>query len=369
MTNQTIRQSSDTFFTPEWLFERAQTDSVSSHGSLLVSSCQSGQILASRVSDRYQDLLERQGSESGIRVMHGIDFQFSDSETCVDLDFDITGDDVYLFQSLHNPRAQQGVDHYLMAFLIAVRTFREWGANRVTGVLPYLAYSRQEKPTQFKRQPTTAKLIADLCAAAGMDQLITFHSHMDTLPAFYTSIPVYEIPPLAIFGEAFKEFKGREDVILIAPDTGASKYVKRLGRKLDLDVGMAIKFRPEAERAVISQIIGDFHGKSKAIIIDDMIATGGTVHALSRVLIEDKNIPEIHVGVSHNLCLPQAYQRMRDLQNQGILKDFMVTNSIPQSQDYLNLASLKVLDLADIFARLINRIHYNRSAAPLLFDS
>jgi len=135
----------------------------SPRGGLLIASCRSGSSLASEVAARFSNRLpgDRSGNEEHLYLAE-VDFRFSNSETCVRLERDISGRDVFLFQALFDPGCGQGVDHNYMAFLIAARTFREWGANHVTAVLPYLAYTRQDKPTRFTREPTTARLLADL---------------------------------------------------------------------------------------------------------------------------------------------------------------------------------------------------------------
>lgn len=122
--------------------------------------------------------------EGDLIYLENVDGQFSDSETFARLSQDVSGGDVYLFQGLLDPVSEQSVDQNYMAFLIAVRAFREWGANHVTGILPYLAYARQDKPTQYEREPATANLMADMSIAAGIDRLITWHPHSPRSRAF-----------------------------------------------------------------------------------------------------------------------------------------------------------------------------------------
>jgi ribose-phosphate pyrophosphokinase len=317
------------------------------------------------VVERYRRSRTDTGAEREILYLEDIDFQFSDGETCVRLEADVNGRDVFLFQALYDPISDTSVDQNYIAFLIAARAFREWGANRVTGVLPYLAYARQDKPTKFKREPTTANLMADLSIEAGLDRLVTWDPHTDQIRGFYGGIPVDGLSSLALFAEAFERFERRDDVIAVAPDAGASKFVTYFGRTLGLNCAIASKYRPEPEEAVISEIIGDFEGKRIAIVLDDMISTGGTIEAVVTGLVEQKGIEEVYVGVSHNLCKDGARQRLSDLHAGYHLQEVVVTNSIPQTQAFQTLPFSSVRCLSDSLARVIGRIHYNRSVNGL----
>ncbi|UJS18486.1 MAG: ribose-phosphate diphosphokinase [Candidatus Jettenia sp.] len=200
-----------------------------------------------------------------------------------------------------------------MALFIAARTFRENGANHVTAVLPYLAYARQDKPTRFMREPTTAKLMADMSIEAGIDRLVVWNPHCDQIRGFYGSMPVNVLGSLPLYIDEYRRFQGREDTIAVAPDAGASKFVAHFGRALNLKCAVASKYRPRPEEAIISEIIGDFTGKKIAIILNDMISSGGAIYALIKRLVEEKGIEEIYLGISHNLCVGNAHDRLIDL--------------------------------------------------------
>jgi len=194
------------FYTPERFRQEQMHVAESPRGGLLMSSCGAGAYLARRVVKAYREQLAAAGAESGFPYLEGIDFQFSDSETCVRLPADVSGRDVFLFQTLLDPTATSQhadgrthtgqVDHNYMAFLIAVRTLREWGANHVTAILPYLAYARQDKPTEYQREPTTAKLMADLAIKSGLDRLITWDPHSASIRGFYDNVPVETLEAL-----------------------------------------------------------------------------------------------------------------------------------------------------------------------------
>jgi ribose-phosphate pyrophosphokinase len=334
-------------------------------GRLLVASCRSGSHMAKQVVERYRRLLREEGSRSEILYLGEVDRQFSDGETYARLEMHVGGYDVFLFQALYDPTSGRSVDQNYMAFLIAARAFREHGANHVTAVLPYLAYGRQDKPTRFMREPTTAKLMADLSIAAGVDRLVTWHPHSRQTRGFYGDIPVDVLEGLAFFIREYERFRGREDVVAVAPDAGASKLVTYFGRALGLKSAIASKYRPQPEEVAVSEIIGDFADKRVAIILDDMISSGGTVYAIVKKLVEEKGIEEVYLGVSHNLCTELARRRLEELHAACGLEEVITTDSIPQTPAFEALPFVSVRRLAEPLARVINRIHHSRSVSEL----
>mgnify|MGYP001043984980 CR=1 FL=1 len=353
------------FVTPERFAWQQPKRLESPRGGVLIVSCHAGGYLAEKVRGRCTELLSEAGSRGLVPHLNGVDFQFSDSETCVRLDADVSGHDAFLFQALYAPASHRSVDENMVAFLTAARALREWGANYVTGVVPYLAYSRQDKPTKFKREPTTARLVADLIAAAGVSRLVTWHPHTGQIHGFYHGVPVDALDALPLFTQAYRRFAGRDDVIVVAPDAGASKLVTYVGRALNLPCAIASKFRPQREVAVITEIIGDLSGKRMAIVLDDIISSGGTMEAVIQKLATDSGIEEVYLGVSHNLCRDVAVERIEWLHDSFNLRGVLVTDSIPQSDAFKALPYTAVRSLSDILARVINRIHYNRPVSDL----
>jgi ribose-phosphate pyrophosphokinase len=336
-------------------------------GRLLIASCSSGSRLAQQVVCRYEELLSEAGGQDRVLSLEDIDFQFANSETCVRLARHVGGYDVFLFQALCDPTSTHAIDHNYLAFLIAARTFREHGASHVTAVLPYLAYGRQDKPTEFMREPTTARLMADLSVSAGIDRLVTWHPHCGQIRGFYDSIPADMLSPVSLFVKAFERFRGREDVIAVAPDAGATKLVQYFSQALELTSAIGSKFRPKPDEAVISQIVGDFTGKRVAIVLDDELSTGGTLYNLIVKLRKEEGIQEVYFGVSHNRCVPMSRDRLLALHADYGLKEVVVTDSIPQTGKFCSLPFLSVESLSDTLSRAINRIHYSRSVSEVFY--
>ncbi|MFW6180535.1 MAG: ribose-phosphate pyrophosphokinase-like domain-containing protein, partial [Spirochaetota bacterium] len=174
----------------------------SGRGELLIAACRSGSVLAEKTVRCYNQRYGRRDGEGsregraggeGPAVRHelNVDRSFSDSETGVRIQSQVSGADVFLFQGLYDPPRATPVDQNYLSFLIAARAFREHGARHVTAVLPYLAYGRQDKPTRFTREPTTARLMADLSSCAGIDRLVTWHPHSQQARGFYGTTPVH----------------------------------------------------------------------------------------------------------------------------------------------------------------------------------
>lgn len=356
-----------TFLTPEQFAHEQAQRMVSTRGRLAIASCRSGTELASRVVRRYQDLVEKAGGRAELIYLSEVDCSFSDGETGARLEEHVGGCDVYLFQSLFAPNSPRGVDDNYLAFLIAARTFAEHGASHVTGVLPYLAYARQDKPTRFQREPTTARLMADLSIAAGIDGLVSWHAHSGQLRGFYGSIPVNLLEALGLFVSEFERFRGRGDVVAVAPDLGASKFVTYFGRALDLSVALASKYRPRAEESVVTEVVGDLVDKRVAIVLDDMISGGGTLFGVVQELVENKGIEEVYAGVSHALCVGPALERLHALRERYGLRELITTDPVPQTDAFRSLPFVRIRSLADPLAWAINRIHYHRSLSQV-FD-
>jgi ribose-phosphate pyrophosphokinase len=352
--------AANSFVTPEQYAREQSERFESSRGPLLIASCRSGAYLAGRVVKSYQTSLGAEGAHRAIQHLDRIDHRFSDSESIIRLEHDVSGCDVFLFQALYDPTLKSTVDQNYLAFLNAVRAFREWGANHVTAVLPYLAYARQDRPTRGRRESTTAKLMADLGLQAGIDRLVTWDPHCGQIHGFYGGMPVHALGVLSFFAGVYDRFRGRDDVVVVAPDTGVSKLVFQLGRELGLRTVVASKYRPRPEEAVVSQIMGNLAGARVAVVLDDMISSGGTVYSAATKLVETSDIEAIYVGVSHNLCMEKAYHRLVELHEHYGLQEVLVTNTVPQTQAFEALPFLVVRCLSTPLAHVVNRIHYNR---------
>jgi ribose-phosphate pyrophosphokinase len=325
-------------------FKKRQT------GSPIIASCHASVSLAEKVTRLM--LLNQE------KIIHlsAIDFSFSDSETCVRLPSDVSNSPVYLFQSLYDPNSHDSIDKNYFAFLLAIRALKEWGASSVTGVIPYLAYARQDHTTLGEMEPISARLLADMSSAAGLDRLITFKPHSEATEIFYrdNQITIDQIDCVNFFASVFSPFSGKSNTILIAPDTGSAQFVSSIGQSLDLRTALVRKFRPRAEECIIQEIIGDFSGITDAIILDDMVSSAGTVYNLIKQLKTEHQIDSIYLGVAHNLCFDMALERLIEMNSRFGLKKMVTTNSIPQTPNFASLPFMEVIDISDLLARQIS---------------
>ena len=313
----------------------------------ILASCRSGDDLARNVTGKLKNL------SGDVLYLPSIDFSFSDSETCVRLTSEVSDTPIFLFQSLYDPTSPRSVDQNYMAFLLAARALKEWGASSITGVVPYMAYARQNHPTKGQREPISVRLMADLSTVAGIDRLITFRPHTDGLAAFYRDSTFEQSDSVAFFASIFAPFYNQQDAILVAPDAGAALFVTAVGRLLNLKCAVGSKFRPRAEECVLSEIIGDFNGINTALVLDDMVSSGGTIYKLIRRLREEKGVKQTYLGAAHNLCQEQARERLLDLNAHYGLKGVVFTNSIPQTKSFTMLPFVEVIDLSDLLAEHI----------------
>jgi ribose-phosphate pyrophosphokinase len=357
------------FLTPEYYIDTQAKRLESNRGRLLIASNRSGAIIADKVVQRYTELLKQSGSGGPVLYLAQIDSDFTDSETLVRLEHHVSGYDVFLFQSLFDPTSNRSVDDNYLAFLIAARAFKEHGANHVAGVLPYLAYARQDKPTRFEREATTARLMADLGTEAGVDRIIAWHPHTSQIYGFYGKTPVNFLDPLALFIQEFQHLAGQENVIVVAPDAGATKLVTHFCRLTRLNGAIASKMRPHPEEVGILDIIGEFKGKQIAIILDDMLSSGGTIYELTKKIVVEKGITDVYVCVSHNLCVGHALERLMDLYHHYNLRKLIITDSIPQPEAICALPFVKIRSLTNFICHVINRIHYNQSVSEIFQKS
>jgi len=342
------------------------TDEHCSRGQLAIASCCSGTPLADQIVSHYRNHLTEVECPKEILHLPNIDKRFSDDEVGVRIEECVEGADAFLIQSLSSPVNGFKPDQNYMSFLISAYALSTNGTNLVTGVVPYLSYLRQDKPTECEREPVTARLLADFAKVAGIQRMVVWHPHTD-IHGIYGHVKIDSLDALFMMKSHFAEFTGRRNVIMVAPDTGATKFVRRLSapNMLNLAYALADKYRPQPGVAEITKITGDFSGKDTAIIPDDMIASGGTMHALITKLVEEEGIKEVHIAVSHNLCSREALPRLVDLYDNYYLKQLMVTNSIPQTKVFLDLPFIRVKCLSDLLSRVINAIHYNRSISAV----
>lgn len=278
---------------------------------------------------------------------------FSNGEIYARYRENIRGSDVFLIQSLSTP-----VNDNLVELLIMVQAARLASARRITAVMPWLGYCRQDKKSAG-REPITAKLVADLLEVAGADRVLTMDLHTGQVQGFF-EIPVDHMTALSISSSYFKMMqKDPGEMVVVSPDVGGVKRAKKFADKLGADLAILTKTRPQHNVAEITQVIGDVKGKV-AIMVDDMIDTAGTIAEGARALIDGEGASEVYATATHPVLSGPAYERLED----SPVKEVVVTDTLPLNPEK-KTSKIKVLSIASILADTIQSVFRDESVSRL----
>ncbi len=279
---------------------------------------------------------------------------FSDGEISVNIYETVRGADVFVIQSTCSP-----VNDNLMEMLIMIDAFKRASAGRITAVIPYYGYARQDRKAKA-RDPITAKLIADLITTAGADRVLTMDLHAAQIQGFF-SIPVDHLLGVPILAQHYLErgFED-EDVVIVSPDIGSVTRARNIANRLNAPIAIVDKRRPRANVAEVMNIIGDVKGK-KVLLVDDMIDTAGTLVQGAEALIKN-GAKEVYACATHGVLSGPAIER---IQNSPI-KELVITDTIPLPPEK-QIDKIRVLSVAPIFAEAIDRI-YEDLPVSILFE-
>jgi ribose-phosphate pyrophosphokinase len=278
--------------------------------------------------------------------------RFSDGEIQVRIDDSVRGADVYIVQPTSYP-----VNDNLMELLIMMDAFKRASADRITAVIPYYGYARQDRKIRA-RDPITAKLVADLISAAGADRVLTMDLHAGQIQGYF-NFPVDNLVGVPILADYFNK-KGLENITVVSPDLGGVTRARQLANRLNAGIAIIDKRRPEPNVSEVMNVIGNIKGKT-VIMTDDIIDTAGTITQGGQALL-DRGAKEVYACCTHAVLSGPAIQRLKD----SSLKEVVITNTIPL-RDECKMDKLKVLSVAKLFAGAIMRIHKNMSVSEL-FD-
>ncbi len=279
---------------------------------------------------------------------------FCDGEIAIEIGESVRGCDIFIVQPTCAP-----VNNNLMELLIMIDAMRRASAQRITAVVPYYGYARQERKSK-PRDPISAKLVANLLTAAGADRLITMDLHANAIQGFF-DIPVDPLPGVPLLAEYYKGLP-KEELIVVAPDVGGVVRARALADRLGVDIAIIDKRRPEANKSEIMHVIGDIKGKN-AIMIDDIIDTAGTITKGAAVL-RKMGAKEIYACCTHPVLSPPAMERLEE----SVISEVLTTNTIPI--DFArqgHCSKIKTLSVAALLGETIIRIHENLSVSKL-FD-
>ncbi|MFB6346124.1 MAG: ribose-phosphate diphosphokinase [bacterium] len=277
---------------------------------------------------------------------------FSDGERRVQYEQTVRGVDLFLFQSTSTP-----VNDHLMELLLMIDSARRASAARITAVIPYLGYSRQDRKDR-PRVPISAKLVANLIEEAGADRVLTMHLHADQIQGFY-DIPVDHLYSTPLVVNYLNENYDDENSVVVAPDAGAADRSRALARRVDFDLAIIDKRRPEPNRSKVANIIGDVEGRN-AIILDDMIDTAGTLTGAAEA-IDQEGAKSVRAVATHPLFSEPAIERIED----SPLEDVTVCDTISLSDKASKSDKINVLSTAELISDAIRCIHEEQSIQEL----
>jgi len=275
--------------------------------------------------------------------------QFPNENIFVQLHESVRGQDVFLIQTTSSP-----VNHNLMELLIFLDTLKRASPDRITAVIPYLAYARSDKKDQ-PRVPITARLVADLIGVAGADRYVMLDLHAGQIQGFF-SIPGDVMTVFSILSDYFQE-KQLEKAVVVAADLGFAKKARNLAVELDMPLALVEKRRVVADTEALT-LVGDVKG-CDVIIVDDEVDTAGSMVSAVRI-VEQHGARDIYLCFAHAVLSPPAADRLRDLP----IKEIVTTNSVPIPPEK-QLPNLTVLSVASLLGEVIRRVHEGRSVGEM----
>ena len=276
---------------------------------------------------------------------------FSDGETRVEINENVRGMDVFIIQSTCTP-----VNVTCMELLIMIDAMKRASADRITAVIPYYGYARQDRKVA-PRAPISAKLIADLITTAGANRVLSMDLHAGQIQGFF-NIPVDNLFATPVLLEYFKK-RFQEDTVIVSPDTGGVERARAFGKRLGATLAIVDKRREGPNEAQVMNIIGDINNK-KVIILDDMIDTAGTVVQAASALKEAGAL-DVSVCATHPVLSGPAIERIEH----SCIQEVIVTDTIPLHDQARTCSRIKVLSVSTLLSEAVRRIYYNDSVSSL----
>ncbi len=288
----------------------------------------------------------------GIKTVECDLVNFSDGEIFCQIKENVRGGDVFIIQSTNTP-----VNDNLMELLIIIDAVKRASARRITAVMPYFGYARQDRKVQ-SRTPISARLVADLVCAAGIDRALFMDLHAGQIQGFFNK-PVDHLFASPLMIDYIRKLKSDNEMIILSPDAGGVERARVYAKELECGLGIIDKRREAKNVAKAMHIIGDVKGKD-AMIIDDMVDTAGTLTEAAKA-VTDAGATSVRACCSHAVLSGPAVERL----NNSVVSELITTNSIENSELMKKCTKLKVLDIAGIFAEAIDRIHLEKSVSSL----
>ena len=295
--------------------------------------------------------------ELGIPMGKAVVKHFADGEASVSLEETVRGADVFLVQSTCKP-----VNDHLMELLVMIDACRRASAGRITAVIPYFGYARQDRKAK-SRDPISAKLVANMITVAGADRVLTMDLHANQIQGFF-DIPLDHLLGAPTFVDYYmnkfpEDQYDHDEFVVVSPDVGSVARARNFAAKVHMGLAIVDKRRPKAKVSEVMNIIGDVKGKT-CILYDDMVDTAGSLCNAARALIEVGGAKEVYACATHGVLSGPAYERLEA----SPIKEMLFLNAIPEVNNTPS-HKIKFLDVAPVFARAIEHIHGATSIADL----
>ncbi len=300
----------------------------------------------------HRRLAEEVASYLGIPLTDATVTTFSDGEIMVQINENVRGADVFVIQPTCAP-----VNHNIMELLLIMDALRRASARRITAVIPYYGYARQDRKVQ-PRVPISSRLVADLITVAGANRVLTMDLHAGQIQGFF-DIPVDHLYAMPVLLEYIKKNYDSDRLVVVSPDAGGVERARTFARKLGSSLAIIDKRRDRANVSQVMHVIGDVRDKD-TLILDDIIDTGGTTTLAAQALIEH-GARSVNAACTHAVLSGPAVERL----NSSPIKEVIVTNTIPLDSKQSACQKLKVLSIGPLLAEAIKRIHEESSISSL----
>jgi ribose-phosphate pyrophosphokinase len=296
----------------------------------------------------HRELAQKIGDYLKMPLVNATVAKFPDGEISVKIEEDMRGTDTFVIQPTCTP-----VNDTLVELLIFIDCLRRASVQRITAVIPYFGYARQDRKAEG-RVPITAKLVANLLVTAGANRILTMDLHAAQIQGFF-DIPVDELWAAPVFFNYFEKHP-IEKLTVVSPDVGGIKLARAYAKKLGGELAIVDKRRTSGDSTIVYHIIGEIQGRN-LIIVDDMIATAGSITDAAKIA-KEKGAGEIYLCATHAVLVQGAIERL----NHPAIKEVIVSDTIPQRNKF---PMLKVLSVSELLGEAIRRIHEDRSVSSL----
>ena len=280
---------------------------------------------------------------------------FADGECSISVHEPVRGADVFIVQSTCKP-----VNDNLMELLVMIDAMRRASAGRITAVIPYFGYARQDRKAK-SRDPISAKLVANLITAAGADRVLTMDLHAAQIQGFF-DIPVDNLFGAPLFAKHYLDIygKGNDDVMVVSPDVGSTARARNFSLKLGCNMAIVDKRRERANQSEVMNIIGNVEGKT-CILLDDMVDTAGSLCGAAKAFVEIGGAKEGYACASHGVLSGPAIDRIND----SAIKELLLLDTIPYPVDRQPSDKIRYMSVAPVFAEAIQRVYEEMSISNL----